>query len=99
MLHTMERWQSGRMRQTRYRSEEAEMNEGRKPEGQICVCGTQTDNRLRVAGSDIMLHTMERWQSGRMRQTRNLLYNLFVPRVRIPPFPPKAPEWVLFFMG
>ena len=31
----------------------------------------------------------ERWQSGRMHQTRNLAYVHSVPWVQIPPFPPK----------
>ena len=31
----------------------------------------------------------ERWQSGRMRQTRNLVYGFTVTWVRIPPSPPK----------
>ncbi len=32
--------------------------------------------------------TLERWQSGRMRRTRNPVYGYTVPWVRIPPFPP-----------
>ena len=34
----------------------------------------------------------ERWQSGRMRWTRNPVYGSPVSRVRIPPFPPENKE-------
>ena len=35
-------------------------------------------------------HCAERWQSGRMRRTRNPVYGSFVSRVRIPLSPPVA---------
>ena len=36
----------------------------------------------------IIAHSAERWQSGRMRRTRNPVYGFAVTWVRIPPFPP-----------
>ena len=42
----------------------AEMNEGRQPEGLICVCGTQTNNRLSVCRNRTRTHT--RWKGGRV---------------------------------
>src|SRR5690625_2281369 len=46
-----------------------------------------------------VLNFLERWQSGRMRRTRNPVYGSPVSRVRIPPSPPdtqKAPDGALF---
>ena len=41
----------------------------------------------------------ERWQSGRMHQTRNLAYVHSVPWVQIPPFPPNTTNKPLIFKG
>ncbi|PUZ60528.1 hypothetical protein GQ55_4G137900 [Panicum hallii var. hallii] len=35
----------------------------------------------------------ERWLSGLKRRIANLLYNIFVPRVQIPLFPPPRIIW------
>ena len=41
----------------------------------------------------------ERWQSGRMRRTRNPVYRSPVPWVRIPPSPPPIKPKRLFLLG
>ncbi len=41
----------------------------------------------------------ERWQSGRMRRTRNPVWGFASSRVRIPPFPPLFKRKPLIFKG
>jgi hypothetical protein len=41
---------------------------------------------------------VERWQSGRMRRTRNPVYGYTVSRVRIPPSPPDRISYAIDFI-
>ncbi len=87
-VHTLERVRpGGRADADRCHGELSERGRQHyRPGGLACLYGRFGDDPPRLIESA----APERWQSGRMRQTRNLLYSSWVPGVRIPPSPPKT---------